>query len=276
VAGPSREKEEPAQTDPAASLTRVLKDAAADPRWLERALIQVASDPASISALFPAVGRRCGRGPLRRRAKEQGAQEHADKDQGAEEFAGWTVDDAARVLLLTALPLSGPALAEEVSALYRYGDAAEKRAVLRALPGLGIGDGGIGDGGIGGSGIGGRDTVDWAVELLRDAIRSNDPRLVAAALGPYASHLDDEMWRQAVLKCVFMDIPLTAVAGLTERADGELGRMLAALAEERRAAGRTMPPDATALLAQLTKAARLAQAGELAEAGEIKPTDLTG
>jgi hypothetical protein len=60
------------------------------------------------------------------------------------------------------------------------------------------------------------------------------------------------MWRQGVLKCVFMEIPLTAVAGLGERADGELARMLAGLAEERHAAGRTIPADATALLARLT------------------------
>ena len=103
--------------------------------------------------------------------------------------------------------------------------------MLRALPWLDIGDSGA--------------------ELLRDAIRTNDPRLVAAALGPYARHLDDALWRQAVLKCVFMDIPLSAVTGLADRADSELARMLAGLADERHAAGRTMPADATALLTRL-------------------------
>ena len=53
------------------------------------------------------------------------------------------------------------------------------------------------------------------------------------------------MWRQAVLKCVFMDIPLRLVSGLAGRADGELGRMLADLADERHAAGRTIPAGAT-------------------------------
>jgi hypothetical protein len=179
----------------------------ADPAWFSGALQRVADDPAAIGALFPAVGRRCGRTPLP---------------------DGSTVDEAARVALLEALPLRGRALADEVSALYRYGDAAEKRAVLRALPRLDVGDG--------------------CVELLRDAVRTNDPRLVAAALGPYARHLDDAYWRQAVLKCVFMEIPLSTVDGLAERADGELRRMLAGLAEERAAAGRTMPADAVALL----------------------------
>ena len=76
------------------------------------------------------------------------------------------------------------------------------------------------------------------VPLLHDAIRTNDTRLVAAALGPYAGHLDDAAWRQAVLKCVFMGVPLAAVDGLDERADAELAAMLAALADERAAAGR--------------------------------------
>jgi hypothetical protein len=197
-------------------LRAALNGAVADPGWLADALARVTVSPAAIAALFPAVTRRCGRGPL------------PDPGPG---LAGWTVDDAARVLLLTALPLRGAALADEAGALYRYGDAAEKRAVLRALPRLDIGNGGV--------------------ELLRDAIRTNDPRLVAAALGPYASQLDDAMWRQAVLKCVFMEIPLSVVTGLAARADGELARMLAGLADERRAAGRTIPADATALLTRL-------------------------
>jgi hypothetical protein len=200
----------------AEDLRTALSGAADYPAWLAEALSRVAASPAAIGGLFPAVSRRCGRQPL--------------PDPGPE-LTGWTVDDAARVLLLTALPLRGAALANEAGALYRHGDAAEKRAVLRALPRLNIAAGGV--------------------ELLRDAIRTNDPRLVAAALGPYARHLDDAMWRQAVLKCVFMEVPLTEVTGLASRADGELARMLTALADERRAAGRTIPADATALLTRL-------------------------
>jgi hypothetical protein len=133
---------------------------------------------------------------------------------------------------LAALSLRGPALVEEVSQLYRYGDADEKRAVLRALPYLEVGDG--------------------CVELLRDALRTNDTRLVAAALGPYAENLDDPAWRQGVLKCVFMQVPLSVVDDLHRRADSELAVMLTALLQERVAAGRTIPDDAAALLHGLT------------------------
>ncbi|MFJ6956359.1 EboA domain-containing protein, partial [Micromonospora aurantiaca (nom. illeg.)] len=90
------------------------------------------------------------------------------------------------------------------------------------------------------------------VPLLHDAIRTNDTRLVAAALGPYARHLEQATWRQAVLKCVFTGVPLAVVDGLPERADGELARMLAAFAAERHAAGRDMPADATDVLRRLT------------------------
>ncbi|MET8351867.1 MULTISPECIES: EboA domain-containing protein [unclassified Micromonospora] len=181
-----------------------------DPDWLETALRRVAAEPGAISRLFPATGRRCGRAAL-------------------PDAPGWTADDAARVLLLTAAPADHAQLADT---LYRNGDAAERRAVLRALPLLPIGAAGV--------------------PLLHDAIRTNDTRLVAAALGPYARHLDPAAWRQAVLKCVFTGVPLAVVADLDARADGELAAMLAALAAERHAAGREMPADATDLLDRLT------------------------
>lgn len=186
--------------------------AARDPDWLADALDRVAAQPDQIARLLPAAGRRCGRAEL-------------------PDLPGWSVDDAARVLLLVALPLTGPALAQQIEQLYRHGDAAEKRAVLRALPWLPVGE--------------------VAVPLLADAIRTNDPRLLAAALGRSAVQLDDPTWRQAVLKCVFLGVPLAVVHDLAGRADAELARMLAGLAAERRAAGRELPADAAALLATL-------------------------
>ncbi|MGW5202019.1 EboA domain-containing protein [Streptomyces spiralis] len=182
-------------------------------KWLAGACASVTTDPGVVRGLFPLVGRRCGRGPL----------DPADPH-------GWTVDDAARSLLLAALPLTGAPLLEEIGELYRTGDAAERRAVLRALPLLPVGDG--------------------ALPLVRDALRTNDTRLVAAALGDYATdHLDAETYRQGVLKCVFTGIPLAALPGLPGRADAEMARMMAAFAHERRAAGRTVPDDIAPVLA---------------------------
>lgn len=181
-----------------------------DTVWLDTALETVTRQPSAVARLFPAAGRQCGRWALAT-------------------LPGWTVEDAARVLLLTRLPAE--ALATELEPLYRYGDAAEKRAVLRALPLL--------------------PPVEAAVPLLLDALRTNDTRLVAAALGPAARRLPDAAWRQGVLKAVFMGLPLAGVADLDRRADAELATMLAGLAEERHAAGRSMPADAMELLHRL-------------------------
>ncbi len=149
----------------------------------------------------------------------------ADRKLGREplpEAPDWTAGQAGRAVLLAA---AGP---DRVATLYRQGDPHERLAVLKALPLLDLGDAGV--------------------PLLHDALRTNDTRLVAAALGPYAAHLDQPTWRQGVIKCVFMGVPLAVVHDLDRRADGDLIAMLAGLAEERAAAGRPMPADATALL----------------------------
>jgi hypothetical protein len=189
----------------------------ADTVWLDTALETISRQPSAIARLFPATGRHCGRWMLR-------------------SLPGWSVDDAARVLLLTRLP--GASAAAEVESLYRYGDGAEKRAVLRALALLDL-------------------PASTAEPLLLDALRTNDTRLVAAALGPAARQLGAAAWRQGVLKAVFMQLPLDGVADLDARADAELATMLAGLAEERRAAGRSMAADATELLHRLTTAGRV-------------------
>ncbi|WP_328947293.1 EboA domain-containing protein [Streptomyces sp. NBC_00250] len=136
--------------------------------------------------------------------------------------------EATRIQLLQALPGAGAELAAVLKELYERGDTAERTAVLRALPLLDRA-GRIGA---------------HAKGLVEDALRTNDARLVTAAAGPYAARrLDQEQWRQAVLKCVFLGVPLDAVAGLARRRDPELDRMFAAFAAERIAAGRRVPDD---------------------------------
>ncbi|MDF3142744.1 EboA domain-containing protein, partial [Streptomyces sp. T21Q-yed] len=130
--------------------------------------------------------------------------------------------DAARVLILHA----ARADADAVTRVYFQGTAAERRAVLHALPHLVPGP--------------------EALPLVEDALRTNDTRLLAAAVGPYAArHLDPHQWRHAVLKCLFTGVPVGAVADLNRRAhgDAELARMLGDHAAERTAAGRPVPED---------------------------------
>ncbi|MBD8870638.1 EboA domain-containing protein [Nocardioides donggukensis] len=189
-------------------------DPAAEQALAERCR-EVVADPARIRVRFPAAAREIARTPGTSPAP-----------------GGDRIEDRVRVRLLDALAQGLPdpdARAAEVRDLYRYGDADERRAVLLALPRLGL--------------------HGRVVDLLHDALRTNDPRLVAAALGPYAAtYLDDEAWRQGVLKCLFVGVPLRLVDGVDQRADDELRRMVADYADERRAAGRPVPDDALPLL----------------------------
>jgi hypothetical protein len=203
--------------------TEVPRSAAA--ARLEEWCAEIETDPTRIRTRFPAAAREIGRSPGT--ATEPGEER---------------VEDDVRLRLLSALGdgLAGDTdrLSTEVHDLYRFGDADERRAVLL---GLGHLDAAIGD---------------RAVDLLHDALRTNDPRLVAAAVGTYAVRLDDAAWRQAVLKCLFVGVPLRLVAGLEARADDELRRMVADYAAERRAAGREVPADALPFLPAPTPTTR--------------------
>ncbi|MFJ8046830.1 EboA domain-containing protein [Streptomyces luteogriseus] len=146
--------------------------------------------------------------------------------------------DAARVLILDAARAGTDALTR----VYFQGTADERRAVLHALPHL------VSDPG--------------ALPLVEDALRTNDTRLLSAAVGPYAArHLSAHAWRHAVLKCLFTGVPVDHVADLPRRAagDGELARMLDDYAAERTAAGRTVPEDLHRVL-ELTESASVTPA----------------
>jgi hypothetical protein len=201
--------------------------------WLASALAEVARDPDSITRAFAFAARRVGRAPRQPEADPSGV-------------VHGTVDDAARAALVVALADAvgtGPNCAERLVSLYRQGDAAERRGVLRGLDALTE---------RGGLGRADTDTalVAAGLDLAADALRTNDPSLVAAAVGPFgARYLDQHTWRHAILKLVFQGVSLAAASGLAARADDELDRMARDFAAERRAAGRPVPPD----LDRLTK-----------------------
>ena len=122
---------------------------------LDALTAEVAEDPSRLGRAFPAAARKTGRGPL----------------AGADDVL---LEDAVRVSLVqtAARSLDPEALLAELREVYRYGDDDEKRAVLHALSGA-------------------PDDVD-GTDLLLDALRTNDTRLVAAAMGPHSDRLDDD------------------------------------------------------------------------------------
>lgn len=180
-------------------------------RGLDEMLAALAARPATLGVVFPAAARRTARGAL--------------SDDGPR------IEDAVRVELVArvAADLAPPALLDELEQLYRYGDADEKRAVLLALSC-------VDDPRVDGS------------ALLLDALRTNDVRLVAAAMGPHADRLTPHDWRHGVLKCLFVGVPLLGVTDLAGRADAELAAMVRRYVTEREAAGRPVPDDAVLVL----------------------------
>ncbi len=198
--------------------------------WLDEARAHVARDPATVARAFARAGRTVGREPRRPDVDPTGV-------------VHGTLDDAARAeLVVTLVDAVGAELAAgRLTELYRHGDAAERRGVLRGLDALAARDGL--------DGLDADSLVSAGVELVQDALRTNDPSLVAAAVGPFGTrYLDQHTWRHAVLKLVFMGVSLDAVAELEDRADAELARMATDFAAERRAAGRPVPPDVDRLL----------------------------
>ena len=202
--------------------------------WLADALLEVRHDPGAAGRLLPLAGRRVGRAALR-----------PDEDPAGTVHG--TQDDAARAALVLAvahaLADDPQALADALVTLYQDGDATERRGVLRGLdattaavrPKTSLTGAAVP-----------APVVAAGRALAADALRANDTALVAAAVGPFAAaHLDQHAWRHAVIKLVFQQTSLDAVAGLDDRADDELGRMATDLAAERRAAGRAVPADLT-------------------------------
>ncbi len=238
----------PARTAPPGSAPRtgpippVVTAALAPPTgWLAEAIDAVRRDPSGVGGPFALAARRVGRDAL-----------CPDTDPGG--VVCGTVADAARAALVVAVAHAGPAraadtadtaatgdtaVADTLGALYRQGDTGERRGVLRGLDALTVSD------------ALSPELIALGRELAADALRTNDPSLVAAAAGPFAAaHLDQHTWRHAVVKLVFQQVSLDAVAGLSERADAELARMAGDLAAERRAAGRPVPEDLARIAGQ--------------------------
>ena len=134
----------------------------------------------------------------------------------------WGLLEALRVVLV----LSRPDLAAESAFLaieegFRFADEGELRALYRSLALLPE-----------------PERFAWrAGEGCRSNMRSV---FEAAALDtPYPVQIfDDVAWRQAVIKCIFIEAPLWRMWGLDTRLSPELARMALDLADERRSAQR--------------------------------------
>jgi hypothetical protein len=148
-------------------------------------------------------------------------------------LGAWGMDELGRAtLLLQAVEAVAPSAAEDlVNECFSRGDNRERQAVLRALPLL----------------PDPQRFLPTAIEACRSSVQ---PVFEAIACeNPYpARHFPQHAFNQMVLKSVFTGVAVGRIVGLESRFDRDLARMAADYAQERRAAGRTVPADLELLM----------------------------
>lgn len=193
--------------------------------WLEGQVAALARDAADepLAIALGMVPRRLGKARLAL-GEEDFAQAASALDGWTPQ--GWSVCDAARILMLAGLPRAPRPFAQRFSALCSTADLAELVALYRGLP-----------------------LYPDAAMLepqVGEGLRSN-MRAVFEAIAhrnPYPRrHFDTHRWNHMVLKAVFIGSALAPIQGLDERANPELARVLCDFAHERWAAGRPVPEE---------------------------------
>lgn len=143
-------------------------------------------------------------------------------------YAQWSLRDFGRATIVLAAcdALPAEAVVAFVEPLVRRGEIGEQVSLLRMAPLL--------------------PEPERFVPVMVDACRSNslDVFEAIACDNPFvAEFFPDNNYNQVVLKALFMDVAVGRIAGLPARVGPELARMATDYADERRAAGRSIPGD---------------------------------
>lgn len=145
---------------------------------------------------------------------------------------GWTRDRLARVWWLLQLPADNePTYVKTITELFKAGELNELVALYSALPVLAYPEA-------------------WRFQAT-EGVRNNIADVQSAIMlnNPYpADYLDEAAWNQLILKAFFTDKDVTQIIGLAERKNARLAQTLADYAAERRAAGRSLPPNIELLM----------------------------
>jgi hypothetical protein len=162
----------------------------------------------------------------------------------------WSVDQAARTLIVLALPHDNcEKYLHTLEQVFNTADLGELVALYQALPLL------------------------HYPEKLRDraceGIRSNMTAVfnAVALQNPYpAEYFDNRAWNQMILKALFVGSPLYLIQGIDARNNPELSRMLLDYANERQAAKRSVSPELWELVEKQTR--RQGDKGEGGDKGD--------
>ncbi len=193
--------------------------------WLDGQIADLGSE-ARDRDVYPALGlvpRKLGKADLNLAAADL---ERAQAARPGWDPRGWSIDQAARILILLHAGGAGARFAARFGQLCRTADVAEGTAFYRGLPLY----------------------PDPALleAQAAEGTRSNMRAVFEAVAhrNPYPrEQFSENRWNHMVLKALFVGSTLGPIQGLDERANPALMRMLCDYAHERWAAGRPVSPE---------------------------------
>jgi hypothetical protein len=204
-------------------LKRQLPEAAA--AWFDEQLGKLAGEVGDrdLYIILGLVPRRFGKADLDLSAADL---DQAQSARPGWDPCGWSVDQAARILLLLHAGGSGERFAARFTQLCRTADVAEAIALYRGLP-------------------------LYPDPPLLEAQAAEGTRTNMRAVFEAVAHRSpypkeqfaENRWNHMVLKALFVGSALGPIQGLDERANPTLARMLCDYAHERWAAGRPISPE---------------------------------
>jgi hypothetical protein len=193
--------------------------------WTDQKYSEIIRDPSNraLGVAMSMVPRKIGKADLLLSAEDYAA---ADRARRGWEPVGWTLDIAARVLLLLGAARGSLPFADRLKALASTSDVGELISIYRGLPLY-------------------PDQPSlraFAAEGLRTAMRSVFEAV--AHHNPFpAEQFAESAWNHMVLKALFIETTLGPIRGLDHRWNPELARILCDYAHERWAASRPVSPE---------------------------------
>lgn len=209
--------------------------------WLDEKMLQIGSGASNhvFFTAFSAVPHDTGKNDLKLTKEDLNT---ASAIRAGWVPSHWSVDQAARALLVLALPQDNATqYLETLERVFTAADIGELIALYQALP-----------------------LLPYPEQLrtrAAEGIRSNMTAVfnAVALRNPYpAEYLDDLAWNQMILKTLFVGSPLYLIQGLEERANPKLAKMLIDYAHERWTAKRSVSPEIWRLIGKFANTAMLA------------------
>jgi len=193
--------------------------------WLDGQLEKIKSDPSlrNIQIAFGMMPRRLGKDDLLLRADDFKA---ANQIRENWKPIGWSVDIAARNLVLLEASKHTNQFVEIFVTLCRYADVAEAVGLYSGLPLFPDPTALEAQAGEG---------LRTHMRSIFEAIAHNNPFP--------CEQFDENRWNHMILKALFVESKLDPIQGLDARANPELARIVRDYAHERRAASRPVTPE---------------------------------